>query len=92
MIHKTPVKFHTNIDCCKPFMCNISGIHDFNPLVGDYVRVYHNSNFEVEMKVAERHWKFIDGASPELHCWLNAPNAMSIPDFIISLRNRGFNT
>lgn len=51
-------------------------IEMINPLVGDTVRIYHDSKFELLMKVASRSWILVNGASPTLviqltleDCW-----------------------
>lgn len=89
---QTTVKFLTNIDCCKRFMNQNSGLplERINPLIGDYIRVYHDTGFEVSMKVVERKWVLTNGTSPELHVWLASPNGFSIPEFEKVLKDRGF--
>jgi hypothetical protein len=57
-----------------------------NPQIGDNVRVYHDSSFEIELKVVERRWHLTNGASPELHCWLSVPSGWNIIDFEKMLR------
>ena len=86
------VNFRTNVDCCKRFMANISGLplDAINPLIGDKVRVYHDSEFEIWMTVAERSWFLTNGTSPVLECYLSLGPHTTIPDFEKMLRQRGF--
>lgn len=72
----------------------------FNPQIGDWIRVYHDSNFEIEMKVAERRWRLTNGrqwkltnrSNPELHCWLTSPNGMDLINFEDVLKQHGFSS
>ncbi|MFY4731230.1 hypothetical protein [Nitrospira sp. BLG_2] len=56
----------------KKFMGNISGL-PIEPQVGDLVRVYHDSHFEVDLKVVQRRWTFTNGSDPQLTCELHLP-------------------
>lgn len=91
-MHVTVVNFRTQIDCCRKYMGQNSGLQlsSINPLVGDSVRVYHDSKFEIWMKVIERSWVLINGSSPVLECYLGLQNGWTIPDFEQVLKNRGF--
>jgi hypothetical protein len=86
------VTLHTNIDCCKQFMRTSSGLSTerFNPQIGDWIRVYHHTGFEIEMQVIERRWKLTNGSSPELHCWLGKPNGLELSMFYDVLKQEGF--
>lgn len=79
------MRFHTNIDCMKKFMGRISGL-DIQPLVGDLVQVYRDSELIIELAVVERHWTF-DPA--ELNCELYLPNERweSLAHFIKVMRD-----
>jgi hypothetical protein len=66
-------RFHTNIDCAKRFMHNISGLA-IAPMVGDLIRVYNDSESEIYMIVTERRWEFTNGANPILICDLHIPS------------------
>lgn len=75
------VKFHTNIDCMKKFMLDISANFPSQPLVWDLVQVYSDSKIIVELIVVSRSWSFTRiysefGCSiiPQLHCELHIPN------------------
>lgn len=90
---ETPVNFRTNIDCCKIFMQQNSGLplSKINPSIGDLIRVYHSSDFEIEMKVIDRRWKLTNGSNPELNIYLAFPNGFDkITEFEKILKNRGF--
>ncbi len=79
--------FRTNVDCCKKFMSNISGL-SIQVNVGDRVRVYHDSAFDHYMKVCEREWTFTNGSDPVLTCYL-APDGLTIPEMERRLRSAG---
>jgi hypothetical protein len=81
-------RFHTNIDCVKHFMGNISGLQII-PMKGDLVRIYNDSEIEINMAVIERQWTFTNSANPILICELGIPPWFEdIPHFIKSM---GFN-
>ena len=82
------VRFTTNIDCCKGFMSNISGLplEMIRPVVGEKVLVYHDSEFELWMPVAECRWKLTNGTSPDLICELSCPSHLNIPQLEKLLR------
>lgn len=90
----TPVRFETNIDCCKRFMKGNSNLalKSINPQVGDTVRVYHDSEFELWMPVVSRRWYLTNGSTPVLICELGCPSYFkNLFDFIEMMKNRGFN-
>jgi hypothetical protein len=88
----TVVRFTTSIDCCKKFMSGINGLplSYINPMVGDMVRVYHSSDFEIEMKVFSRKWITINGSQPVLYVSLVLTDFWNIPEFENMLRSQGF--
>lgn len=67
------VNFTTDIDCCKKFMANISGLSvtTINPLVGDRVLVYRDTGLDVYLVVVGRRWTLTNGSKPVLHCELH---------------------
>lgn len=75
------VQFRTNIDCCKKFMGNISGLplSTINPIVGDRVRVYHDTQIEVWLQVVGRNWRMTNGTNPVLECELHLETGWTIP-------------
>lgn len=79
----TSVDFHTNVDCCKPFMRGMSGIaiSYINPVVGDQITVYNCSGVQIVMHVVERKWVFVNQSVSRLECWLAPPNDYSIEEF-----------
>jgi hypothetical protein len=84
-------RFHTNIDCAKRFMRSISGLVIL-PMVGDIVRVYNDSESEINMAVVERQWTFTNGANPILICELGIPPWFEdIPHFVETIGLMGFN-
>lgn len=89
-MNNTTVTFHTNVDCCIKFMNNISGLPNdgINPLVGDLIRVYHDSDLEIYMKVVDRTWRMTDGANPQLTCELWLTTGWTIPLFEEMLRSQ----
>ncbi len=82
------VEFRTNIDCCRRFMGNISylPLAHINPLVGDRVRVYYDSELEVWLKVVTRNWIMTNGSSPVLICDLHLESGWTIPMLERALR------
>jgi hypothetical protein len=83
-------KFHTSVDCVKRFMGAISGL-SIAPIVGDLVRVYHDSEIEIQMQVIGRTWEFTNGASPVLICELGIPPYFeNIPKFTAFISSHGF--
>lgn len=86
------VQFITNVDMCKRFMGQISGLplDRINPAVGDLVRVYHDTEFTLYMPVIERRWIMDNGTNPRLWCYLGCPLGLTIPGIEEVLRNRGF--
>jgi hypothetical protein len=84
-------QFHTNIDCMKRFMQSISGLV-INPMKGDLVRVYNDSECEINMLVVGRTWTFTNGANPVLICELSIPSGFeNIPHFEKAIKSMGFN-
>lgn len=85
----TPVRFTTNIDCCKVFMNTISGlpISKINPIIGDRVRVYKDSGLEIYLKVVGRVWKMTNGSNPVLECELHLENGWTIPQLEKAIRS-----
>lgn len=86
------VEFTTKIDVCKRFMYSISGqsLEKINPLVGDLVRVYHDTDFQLFMPVTERKWVITNGETTRLYCYLDLPRGYSIPEFTRMMNGRGF--
>ena len=66
-------KFRTNIDCCKRYMPNISGL-SIAPNVGDHVTVYRDDSLELQLKVVERTWELIYSDDIHLVCELHLPD------------------
>jgi hypothetical protein len=64
-------------------MRNISGIlvERMNPLVGDFVLVYHDSELKVHMRVSERSWRLINGSPDALVVALEAPSGTTHPAY-----------
>jgi hypothetical protein len=86
---QTPVRFTTNIDCCKRYMGNISGLplDRINPAIGDRVRVYKDSALHVWLKVVGRRWTMTNGAQPVLECELHLEDGWTIPMLEKALRS-----
>ena len=83
-------QFRTNVDCAKRFMSSISGL-EISPLVGDLVRVYNDSDCEINMVVVGRTWKFTNGSDPILVCELHVPPPWkTVPEFEKILNSFGF--
>lgn len=52
-------QFHTNVDCAKRLVSNLSlGVDDVHFQVGDKVVVFEEEHTKVVMEVASRTWKF----------------------------------
>lgn len=92
MLTTPSVTFRTNIDCCKLFMSSISGltVERINPLVGDRIQVYRDSEFIVDMKVVDRYWTMTNGSELQLEVWLGLTGGWTIPGFAAMMRGRGF--
>ena len=89
---ETPVLFVTSIDCCQKFMSQNSGmsIHRINPMIGDSVRVFHDSKFEIWMKVLSRKWQLTNGSTPQLIVSLGLPDGYTVPQFEEEMRKNHF--
>lgn len=90
---ETSVQFRTNLDCCKKFMNNISGLplSLINPLVGDRILVYHDSSFDLYMNVVERTWHMENGSVKNLVCELHMSGGFeSISQLQKTLSEHGF--
>lgn len=62
-----------------------------NPLVGDLVRVYHDSEFSLYLKVVGRKWEMTNGSSPVLMAELGVPDYFeNISHLEKTLTARGF--
>jgi hypothetical protein len=83
-----PCTFKTNIDCMKRFMSNISGL-PISPNVGDLIRVYHDTQLEIDLEVVDRRWVFTNGSNPQLFCDLHLPKNRweSLAHFITVMKN-----
>lgn len=70
------VQFTTNLDACKRMMGNVSGLplSSINPQVNDLVRVYHDAEFDLYLKVVSRKWEMTNGGNPVLVCELHLPD------------------
>lgn len=97
------VRFTTNIDAAKRLVYNLNdklnfdhdnGVyqpahHGLNPLVGDTVTIYEDSNTVVNMKVHGRHWS-VSKKETVLEIYLDLPaHFKTISDFTKFLRDRG---
>ena len=80
-------QFHTNIDCMKRFMSNISGLQ-IRPMANDTVEVYRDSELSVVLRVCSCRWTFTNGATPILHCDLHLTlDWENIIEFIKAMRS-----
>lgn len=59
-------------------------ISKINPLVGDFVLVYHDSELKVHMRVSERSWRLINGSPRELVVTLEAPDEQTHPAYALA--------
>jgi len=84
----TPVIFHTKVNHCARFMRQNSGlpIESINPLVGDLVRIYHDSAIAIHMKVLIRSWELTNGSMPVLLCELVDPVVYDVASELPLLR------
>ena len=88
----TPVKFRTNIDCCKRFMGKLSDIplRLVDPQFRDLILVYHDTEFRLELQVVSRHWELDTADRPILICelWLDDFWTKAGLDKFIQMMNR----
>jgi len=66
-------------------------LNRINPMVGDSVRVYHDTKFEIWMKVQSRKWQLTNGSSPKLIVELGLPDCYeTLLDFEEDMRKNFF--
>ena len=81
----TTIEFCTDVlhPCIQQRMKYNSGvaIDRINPMVGDFVLVYHDSELKVHMRVSERSWRIINGSPQKLVVVLEAPYEETHPAY-----------
>lgn len=84
-ITPTSVEFWTDeiYPCIQQRMKYNSGvtIDRLNPMVGDFVLVYHDSELRVHMRVSERSWRLVNGTPEALVVVLEAPCERTHPAY-----------
>lgn len=88
------VRFESEIDIyfLKMVMKHISilPLESINPMVGDLVQIYHDSEIKLYMKVKSRKWEMINATPTSLIVTLTCTDDYSEDSFLSFLSLHGF--